>query len=80
MQSHKAKRYTWRKGKTRDGMMRLAPHYTLHCGSDEAILRVQKHGELWYWYGLGQNTSDDMKSLDAVKAQALAYAKTHINQ
>lgn len=72
-----SKRYTWRKGATRDGRMRIAPHYTLHFGSDKVIARVQRHGSGWYWYGLGQNTANDLKSLDDAKADALSYVKAH---
>ena len=73
-----SKRYTWRRGKDRDGMMRLAPSYSLHRGSDEVIARVQEHRTGgWYWYGLGQNTAHDLKPLAEAQADALAFVKAH---
>lgn len=69
-----AKRYTWRKGKTRDGMWRIAPHYTLHRGTDEVLARVQQHRNgNWYWYGAGQNTAHDPVPLAECKSRALSF-------
>ena len=71
-------RYTWRKGATRQGRMRLAPSYTLHHGSDAVLVRVQQHHDGWYWYGLGMNTANEKKSLDEARADALAYVKAQM--
>ena len=72
----RGKRHTWRKGKTREGRMRLRPTFSLHCGSDQWIVVVSEHPSGgWYWYGQGQNTADRGTTLDDAKAQALAWVK-----
>lgn len=70
--SGSAPRLTWRKGKRRSGMMRLAKTYRL-CRGDEELATVQETGSLWFWYGGGMNTAHKPTDLETAKRDAKAH-------
>lgn len=67
-------RYTWRKGKRRDGMMRLPKTYSLHYGSDRLAVAQEIEADSWFWYTFdGVNTANDPKPLHLVMAEAKSH-------
>ena len=75
---------TWRKGPTRQGMMRLAITYSLHRGEEELAI-AQCMGpfgsdtEPWFWYGDGINTASTPKTLAECKLEAVKHFKDKIS-
>lgn len=70
-------RYTWRKDKKYDGLLRHVDAYTLRYNGEElAKAQVSSRGsDLWFWYGDDINTSREPKPLAEVKAEAVAHFK-----
>lgn len=69
-------RYTWKKGKERDGRMRLPKTYSLRCeGRHIATAQMDPNTGLWFWYGQGHNTAAQPDTLEGVKAHALKTLK-----
>ena len=80
MNSAKRGRWAFKKGRSSDGLMRLAPTYRLtKAGVELAILQCFDQypdaASKWFWYGDGVNTCDVPMSLDDCKASALNHFK-----
>ena len=66
-------RLTWRKGKRREGMMRLPETYALHRGDEELAICQRLQSGDWFWYGGGMNTADVPTDLETAKRDAKAH-------
>lgn len=69
-------RFSWRKGKSYDGLRRLSATYELRNGGKQLATAQQNSNDaLWFWYGGGNNTAHRPDTLENVKADAVAHFK-----
>lgn len=70
---HRLVRLTWRKGKRRDGIMRLPETYNLHRGKERIAVCQRLESGQWFWYGGGINTANRPTDLKTAKRDAKSY-------
>jgi hypothetical protein len=66
-------RLSWKRGKSREGMMRLAATYNLHYAHEHLATAQRAKGDLWFWYGDGINTAGRPDTLENVKAEVMKH-------
>lgn len=71
-----ATRFSWRRGKTYDGLRSLPNTYLLNYGGKTLAVAQEARGGGWFWYGDSINTAQNPTTLQRVKIEAVKYFRS----
>lgn len=66
----------WARGKTESRTWGVPSWELRRAGQVLARVQRDRTSGLWFWYGFGRNTATNMRELEAVKAEAIEFARS----